>query len=172
MLSYREEQPFRRDFCEGCWEDNPQSQMTEGEEPISRWQSTVRISPPQPKEEAIKRSLAEQLLRKYLDFSERRHVNFCYILGLMLERRRVLSEKHTIEEDPSGKTIIVYEHARTGESFLIEDPHLSLSLISEVQEQVKEILDSEQEAREAEEKQEDQEPSTPGENRIQEEVEP
>jgi len=157
-LTYREDEPFRRDFCLGCWDSKPQFQPEE--ELISWWLSIVRIHPPKPEEEPIKRSQAEQLLRKYLALSDRRYVNFCYILALMLERRRVLSQKHVIEEDrrppvglsegKRGRTIIVYEHAKTGETFLIEDPHLTLSQIEEVQVQVKEILDSEQKAQEAE----------------------
>ena len=169
VLSYREEQPVRRDFCEGCWDDQPQPHLDEGEELISWWQSTVRIPPPPPKEEAIKRSLAEQLLRKYLDLSEPKHVNLRYILALMLERRRVLSQKHTVEEDPSGRTLLVYEHMRTGETFLIEDPHLSLSRIDEVQAQVKEILDFEEKGKEPEAAQETEDQTSDTEDRTEEE---
>ncbi len=169
VLSYREEQPFRRDFCMECCNNQPQPQLDEGEELISWWQSTVRIPPPPPREEAIKRSLAEQLLRKYLDSSKPKYVNFRYILALMLERRRVLSQKHTVDEDPSGKTIVVYEHVRTGETFLIEDPHLSLSRIDEVQEQVKEILDSEEKPKEAEPTQETTEQTSEAQDQTEEE---
>ncbi len=162
VLTYPAEgrdEPFRRDFCDGCWGTNQSPHLLENEELISWWQSIVRILPPKPKEEAIKRSLAEQLLRKYLDFPERRYVNFCYILALMLERRRVLAQKHTINQDPSGKTLIVYEHNKTGETFIIQDPHLTLSQIGEVQAQVKEILDAEQKAQEDEARKESTEES-------------
>lgn len=169
VLSYREEQPARRDFCEGCWDNRPQPTLDEGEELISWWKSTVRIPPPPPKEEAIKRSLAEQLLRKYLDLSEPKHVNFRYILALMLERRRVLSQKHTVDEDPSGRTLLVYEHTRTGETFLIEDPRLSLSKIDQVQAQVKEILDSEEKPKEAEPTQETTEQTSEAQDQTEEE---
>jgi len=40
---------------------------------------------------------------------------------------------------------------------IVMDPHLTLSRVAQVQAQVKEILDSEQEAREAQEKQEEDE---------------
>lgn len=157
VLSYREEEPFRRDFCEGCW--GSERQFEPEEELISWWQSTVKILPPKPKEEAIKRSLAEQLLRKYIRFREPKYINFCYILGLMLERRRILLPKHTVEEDPSGKTLIIYEHAKTGETLIIMDPHLTLSQVAQVQAQLKEILDSEQKEGESEEKRQDKEES-------------
>ncbi len=170
VLSYREEQPFRRDFCEACWDSEEQSQLEGDEELISWWHSIVKIAPPPPKEEAIQRSLAEQLLRKYLDFREPKYVNFCYILALMLERRRILSAKHTVEEDPSGKTLIIYEHAKTDETLIVMDPHLTLSQVAQVQAQVKEILDSEQKAREAQEKQEDEEQCAEGEDQMQEEA--
>lgn len=172
VLRHQEEEPpamARQDFCEECWDKERQLRLQEDEQLVSWWKSVVRIPPPEPKEEAIKRSLAEQLLRKYLDFREAKYVNFCYILALMLERRRILSQRHTVEEEASGKTLIIYEHTRTGETLIIMDPHLTLSQVAQVQEQVKEILDSEQKARDAEQKQEDQEQSPEGENKTEEE---
>jgi hypothetical protein len=152
VLTYRGDEPFRRDFCQECWDGSSERQPELGEELISWWRSSVRIPPPKPKEDAIKRSVAEELLRKYLHSPDPKHVKFCYILALMLERRRVLSQKHTIQEDPSGKTLLVYEHNKTGETFIVIDPHLELSKIGKVQAEVKEILDAEQKAQEAEAK--------------------
>lgn len=168
VLSYRDDEPFRRDFCQHCWDSQQQAQVEQDEKFISWWQSTVKISPPKPKEEPIGRSVAEQLLRKYLDSADERHVNFRYILALMLERRRLLAQKHAIQESPSGKTLIVYEHSKTGETFIIEDPHMNLSQIGQVQDQVKEILDSEQEAAEGEKRKEDSEHSPPNHDQTQE----
>jgi hypothetical protein len=149
VLAYRGDEPIRQDFCEGCWDGAGDIPLSQGEELISWWRSTVRISPAKPKEEVIKRSVAEELLRKYLHSPDPKHGNFCYILALMLERRRVLSQKHTIQEDPSGKTLLVYEHSKSGETFIVIDPHLDLSRIGKVQVEVKEILDAEQKAQEA-----------------------
>jgi hypothetical protein len=170
VLTYGEDKPFRQDFCLGCWDSDQQSQFERDENFISWWRSSVKIPPPKPTEEAIKRSLAEQLLRKYLDSTEPKHINFRYILALMLERRRVLIQKHTIQESPSGKTLIVYEHAKTGETLLIEDPHLTLSQTGEVQAQVKEILDSEEKAKEAQQTQKGPEPSRTTKNEAEEEL--
>lgn len=110
------------------------------------------------------------MLRKHLTFPEDRYINFCYILGLMLERRRLLAQKHSVQEVSSGRTIIIYEHTGTGETFLIKDPHLTLSQVDKVQAQVKEILDSEEEARKAQDEQKDDEQSAEGENQTQEEA--
>jgi len=169
VLSYREEEPFRRDFCKECWDSEQHPQLGQDEQLISWWKSTVRIPPPVPKEEVIKRSLAEQLLRKYLDFREPKYVNFCYILALMLERRRVLSPKHTVEESPSSKTLIIYEHTRTGETFIIMDPQLTLSEVAQVQAQVKDILDSEQTTEETEVSQQPTEKTSATQDRTEEE---
>jgi hypothetical protein len=170
VLTYRDDQPFRQDFCEGCWDGSQEFEVEQGEELISWWRSTVRIPPPKPKEEAIKRSFAEELLRKYLHSTEPKHIHFCYILAVMLERRRVLSQKHTIEEDPSGRTLLVYEHTKTGETFIILDPHLELSTISKVQAEVKEILDAEQKAQEAEAVEEDAEDADQTDDSIEKEA--
>jgi len=151
VLTYRDDEPFRRDFCQGCWDSHAESMLPQDEPLISWWRSSVKIPPPKPKEEVIKRSLAEELLRKYLHSPDPKHVNFCYVLAIMLERRRLLSQKHTIQEDPSGKTLLIYEHAKTGETLIILDPHLSLSEIGKVQAQVKDILDAEQRSQESQE---------------------
>ena len=171
VLAYRGDEPLRQDFCEGCWDGTVDFPLAQGEELISWWRSTVRIPPAKPKEEVIKRSVAEELLRKYLHSPDPKHVNFCYILALMLERRRVLSQKHTIQEDPSGKTLLVYEHGKSGETFIVIDPHLDLSRIGKVQAEVKEILDAEQKAQEAAAAEGETDQSEAEENSLKEETE-
>jgi hypothetical protein len=169
VLSYREDAPIREDFCAECWQNRRQPELQNGENLISWWRGSVRIPPPKPKEEAIKRSHAEELLRKYFHSPDPKYVNFCYILALMLERRRVLVQKHAIQEDPSGRSLIVYEHSRTGETFIILNPHLSLSRIGKVQAQVKEILDAEKKAQEEQTSQEDEDAPTQAEDTTEQE---
>jgi hypothetical protein len=62
-----------------------------------------------------------------------------YVLAVMLERSRILVERDAHEQE--DRTIIrVYEHRRTGESFVVLDPRLRLENIAEVQQQVVALL--------------------------------
>ena len=53
----------------------------------------------------------------------------------MLERKRLL--KPMPSEDPD---VLVYEHAQSGETFLIPNPRLSLDQVPEVQREVSALL--------------------------------
>ena len=68
----------------------------------------------------------------------------CYVLALMLERKKDLVQREQADDKQSEKKLIVYEHSKTGDTFIIEDPQLSLSEIGTVQEQVSSILEMEQ----------------------------
>jgi hypothetical protein len=57
----------------------------------------------------------------------------------MLERKRILKHRDTVQED-SGTELLVYEHAHTGESFTIPDPKLKLDQLAQVQEEVSALL--------------------------------
>ena len=57
----------------------------------------------------------------------------------MLERKRILKHRDTVHEE-SGNELLVYEHARTGESFTLPDPHLRLDQLAHVQQEVAALL--------------------------------
>ena len=94
--------------------------------------------PPPPKPEALKREDAEALLRKFIDSPDPGHGNVRFILAVMLERKRTLKQRDTTERD--GQKILIYEHMRTGETFLIPDPHLRLDQLEHVQAEVAALL--------------------------------
>ena len=57
----------------------------------------------------------------------------------MLERKRILAERD-IQTNENGTMVRVYEHRKTGETFLIPDPRLQLSQLEKVQEEVISML--------------------------------
>jgi hypothetical protein len=65
--------------------------------------------------------------------------NAIYILAVMLERKRILVEKDVQTREDKTK-IRVYEHKKTGETFLVIDPELKLAEIEKVQEEVVGLL--------------------------------
>lgn len=127
----------REDYCASCWE---QVEPGKRERYISYWQGRYKAEPPKQREEPIAKSTVERLLRKYLNAQEPFHVNFRYILALMMERKKRLIPRDKVIEPVTGRKIIVYELSDSGESFLIEDPGLGIHQAKEVQKQVRDLL--------------------------------
>jgi hypothetical protein len=96
--------------------------------------------PPEIKDdEPLKKENAESLLRRLIEDDDSENAPVIYILAVMLERKKILVEKDvSIDED--GTVHRVYEHKKTGETFLILDPQLKLDRLQDVQERVVELL--------------------------------
>ena len=65
--------------------------------------------------------------------------NARYILAVMLERKKSLKEIEVMRAE-DGAITRIYEHAKTGEVFIIPDPQLRLDQIANVQAQVAGLL--------------------------------
>jgi hypothetical protein len=128
---------FRReDFSEQAWIEYDHSSQ---EKPFSFWKSRYQPPPP-PEEETLPTQSAEMLLRTLLSSPEptQQAENTCYILALMLERKRTLRQ---VDSKRSGnRLLLIYEHAKTGEVFIVKDPQLRLDEIEDVQREVSAIL--------------------------------
>jgi hypothetical protein len=122
----------RRDLCATCFASAARDGV------ISYWQGEYKLPPPPPPE-AIQKETAETLLRKLVESTDPSHASARYILAVMLERKRILKHRDTVHED-SGAELLVYEHARTGESFTIPDPKLRLDQLAQVQQEVSALL--------------------------------
>jgi hypothetical protein len=122
----------RRDLCGGCYASAPRDGV------LSYWQGEYKVPPPPPPE-PIQKETAETLLRKLVESTDPAHAATRYILAVMLERKRILKHRDTVREE-NGAELLVYEHARSGESFTIPDPHLRLDELTQVQEEVAALL--------------------------------
>jgi hypothetical protein len=122
----------RRDLCGVCFTSIPRDAV------ISYWQGEYKL-PPTPPPEAIQKETAETLLRKLVESTDPSHEAARYILAVMLERKRILKHRDTVHGE-NGTDLLVYEHARTGESFTLPDPHLRLDQLAHVQEEVAALL--------------------------------
>lgn len=118
----------RRDFCSVCWNDSAKKNA------LSVWKSVFKLPPP-PAPEALKKETAESLLRELMETEDMANRNTIYILAVMLERRRILLERD-VQTREDGVKVRVYEHRKTGETFLVPDPGLKLSELKDVQEEV------------------------------------
>ena len=133
-LEFGPEGYIRSDYCQTCWRD----EMKAGA--VSTWR-TVFHRPPPP-QEPVRKETAEALLRRLIESGDESRRNVVFILAVMLERRRILVERD-VQRRADGRVLRVYEHRRTGETFVILDPGLSLSEVGKVQEEVVSLLDGE-----------------------------
>ncbi len=132
---YDEKTGFRReDINEASWA----ARSKEGPQPFSFWRSKFEL-PPATAPEALGKQTAEDLLRRYMADNAPEHSNVRYILGLMLERKRLLKEVETKSAE-DGSLTRIYEHSKTGEVFVIPDPQLRLDQMTAVQTQVADLL--------------------------------
>jgi hypothetical protein len=122
----------RQDLCDACYRGAAREQV------MSYWQGEYKAPPP-PAPEAIQKDTAETLLRKLVAEADPAKAPACYILAVMLERKRILKHRDTVTDD-QGRELLVYEHGVTGESFTLADPHLRLDQLEDVQRQVAALL--------------------------------
>ncbi|HKP92572.1 MAG TPA: hypothetical protein VJS88_01655 [Chthoniobacterales bacterium] len=132
-LLFREGDGFRReDLSEEAW-----TQRNENIQPFSFWKARYEPPPPEPPEPLAKEN-AEELLRRLLAQNDPANANACYVLAVMLERKRVLKQVKT--EQAEDRPVLVYEHAKTGDVFIVPDARLRLNEIGQVQEEVSQLL--------------------------------
>lgn len=134
-LLFREGDGFRReDLSEEAW-----AQRNENILPFSFWKSRYEPPPAEPPE-ALAKETAEDILRRLLAENDPAHVNACYVLAVMLERKRVL--KQIKSEQSEGRPVLIYEHAKSGDVFIVPDVRLRLDEIEHVQQEVLRLLGS------------------------------
>lgn len=132
-LLFREGEGFRReDLSEEAW-----AQRNENIRPFSFWKTRYEPPPAAPPEALAKES-AEELLRRLLAQNDPATTNTCYVLAVMLERKRVLKPVKT--EPAEGRPVLVYEHAKSGDVFIVPDARLRLDEIEHVQQEVSQLL--------------------------------
>jgi len=131
-LLFRDAHGYRReDLSEEAW-----LSRNENIQPFSFWKSRYEPLPPRSPEPLAKEN-AEQLFRRLIS-SENPAANACYVLGAMLERKRVLKQIKT-EEGATGR-VLIYEHGATGDVFIVPDPQLRLDELENVQNEVANLL--------------------------------
>ncbi len=137
-LLFDEKNELRRlDVCHGCWQGQFSEGGTERKNFISYWQGEYEAPASRP--EAIQKETAETLLRKLLIRDDPKHGAACYILAVMLERKRLLKIKEQWRRD--GKRVFIYEQPATGDLFTITDPELQLDQLDDVQRDVAHLLE-------------------------------
>jgi hypothetical protein len=133
-LLFHEKDGLRReDLSEAAWKARDSSR-----EPFSFWRSKFEPPPP-PSPEPLGKQTAEDLLRLYMQDGDPQRASARYILALMLERKRILKQVEA-RKGEGGERILIYEHAKTGEVFVVPEPELHLDQIEKVQMEVSSLL--------------------------------
>jgi hypothetical protein len=132
LLFHGKEGFQRQDLSEEAWKER-----NDNIQPFSFWRSKFEPPPP-PDAGPLAKETAEDLLRRYMQEENQLHANARYILGVMLERKRILKQIEAKEAD--GMKTLVYQHTKTGEVFVIPDPQLRLDQLAEVQAEVAGLL--------------------------------
>ena len=134
-LLFREGNGYRReDLSEEAW-----STRNENIRPFSFWKTRYEPPPAAPPE-ALAKENAEELLRRLL--AENAQPNACYVLAVMLERKRIL--KQIKSEQTENGPVLIYEHAKNGDVFIVPDVQLRLDELEAVQNEVATLLKSTQ----------------------------
>ena len=132
-LLFREGNGFRReDLSEEAW-----ASRNENIRPFSFWRTHFE-APPETPPEPLGKENAEELLRRLL--AENAQPNACYVLAVMLERKRVLKQVKT-EESENGP-VLIYEHAKNGDVFIVPNVQLRLDELEALQGEVAQLLKS------------------------------
>src|ERR1043166_2493192 len=109
-LLIEDKQELRRmDVCTACWEGQYSQGMSDRKGFISHWQGIYQAPPPAPVD-PIQKETAETLLRKLIELDDPTHGPACFILAVMLERKRLLKVKEQIHRE--GRRIFVYEQPK------------------------------------------------------------
>jgi hypothetical protein len=77
-------------------------------------------------------------LRRLLAENDPANANACYVLAVMLERKRVLKQVKTEQADE--RPVLVYEHAKSGDVFIVPEARLRLAELEHVQQEVSQLL--------------------------------
>jgi hypothetical protein len=137
LLFEEKQQYLRLDICPECWEGQYRDGANDRKGFISQWQGIFQAPPAAPPDAILKES-AESLLRKLIETNDPKHGPVCYILAVMLERKRVFKVKDQIQGE--GGRVFIYELAKTGDVFTIADPNLQLNQLEEVQRNTANLL--------------------------------
>ena len=133
-LLFHDKDGYRReDLSEAAYEAR-----NENIQPFSLWRSKFETPPPA-RPEALAKQTAEDLLRTYMSEDAPQKINVCYLLAVMLERKKQLKEVES-KRTPDGQLTRIYEHTKTGEVFVIPDPQLRMDQIAQVQQEVAGLL--------------------------------
>lgn len=122
----------RRDFCQACWTDEDRN------EAFSFWQARI------PKKEEKKRLFVDNevlldFFRRLTETEEEGRKGFCFVLALILMRKRLLKYVST-EQKPDGEEIWIMKMAGEEKDYRVPNPHLDDEAIEKIRAELSSVL--------------------------------
>jgi len=155
LLDFGGDEPRREDFCQRCWEEKALSTKKKGRD-RAYWRATFKKLYQPVEDERIKKDMVQRLFEKYIRSELPEHVNLCYILALLQERKKIfIPRKRT--RDHRGDEVVVYERRDSGETYMVRDPGLSLDQAEAVEKQIQNLIEAEKKSAEKDADQQDAE---------------
>lgn len=106
--------------------------------PYSSWKSVYQKNVSEERPDIASKENALVLLQRLIEEDEAHTEHARYILAVMLERKKQLSET-AVKDTETGK-MRFYENKKSGDVFIIRDPELHLDELESVQEEVAMLL--------------------------------
>jgi hypothetical protein len=110
---------IRLDVTEEAW---PSLQHSADE--LSHWRSQFKAAPPGATE-AVGKEDAESELRRLLAEPKAADAKVCFLLALLLERKRILKARERYSKE--GVKYVLYEHMGTQETFIVPEVEFKLA---------------------------------------------
>ena len=129
---------IRRDYSIDAWK---KIRKKIDPAPFSFWKSTYKAPLKASEDIRTADTSVEGMLRHFIDEDDPLTENARYILALMLERKKTLIP--TDSRVTETRTLLFYEHADSGDVFVVADPGLRLDEIESVQREVVDLLAAE-----------------------------
>ena len=118
---------LRNDFSVEAWKERSDTESV----PFSSWRTNYEAPVHEEKAEVVEKESAEALLRRLIEEDESHTENTRYILAIMLERKKQLKQIE-VNNTPTSR-LLIYEHDKSGEVFIVKDPQLKLDEVDIVQ---------------------------------------
>lgn len=118
----------RQDLSAEAWEG-----FSHSVDELSFWKAQFKAAPAAASE-AVGKEDAESELRRLLAEPKAADAKVCFLLALLLERKRILKARERYSKD--GQKVVVYEHMGTQEMFLVPEVEFKLSELDGLREEL------------------------------------
>jgi hypothetical protein len=137
VLIDQEEEIVRRDFCAKCWQEVGTSQDIAGH---THWKGKVPEKRVEKMLDLSRDEKALELLKEALESEESGAEEEAFVLGLYLERRRLISRRKEVPRD--GALFALYEVLATEEMLTVKTIPLSQLAVKGIQARIAEKLNA------------------------------
>lgn len=139
VLRFEESEPLRTDYCEVCFERDQLEQVESAGADLAYWRA--RRGDGGETKKSIDFVTLRELLFRMLEHSSEEYRKICYLVGLVLIRKRLLKLDEFITEE--GVDYLVVSTKLRPEPLRLHAPELQPSEFADLRDKLKQLLDIE-----------------------------